>query len=640
MLGGWSIRLPSWVTRTLLATVIASPIAVEIASTGGPCSPQAPCRYMPGSAHYYVAGIFEATAISTVALVLLLPWFGAALAVLAQFVLLTQARFDLHHPRLWVAALVVVVIAVLADVALGWRQEVISHSWSGAAPADVRGERRRGVPRGRGAISSWDTRAAAGALLVVLTLAAVTSWTLQTRAVRNQLAFESRASHTVGRIDEVNEDDGTITFTYDGQRRHTLDVNDTNEYSPGVDVNLLVDPNKQGDVQLVNEPFDPTGWLYLAVLLTAAATCGSWWLWGVGVRRADVAAAIGPVVQVRVAATRRGLALTTVEDARFARPVAMVGRLIQVDVQGSPWQRDAEYLDPDRDADLVAWAEQAFDDDDGNEERPRDRSTTIFPPVRSQGVLVDVIGLRSDGKPVVITDPAGRRWLTGHGVRRPSRRSMQTFAGVRPLGWTAARDHQASFSVIPPGTGPLDGWPRSGSPRSTSDRWAAWAGTIGALLLAVIGYVVARLLFAGSIAELLHAGQAAVFLVAPTQLWLAGIGQPAVEAHPAGLVDRGLLFERVVPAIRVTTVLVGPDSVTVRLRDPADAITWRPSGFVRRFRPTAIPSALDAGRQLRNWVDAVPTDSPRRHYPPRPTAGTVSVALMIALVLTAWFGSR
>ena len=294
--------------------------------------------------------------------VLVMAWWGAALAVMSQLALLTEARFDLHYPDLWWAALIVLVVAVSADAASAWHQQVVSATWSGPARPRATSGRRRGL-------LSWDTRSVALLVLVVLSVLAVISWALQARAVEAQLAFETRAIHVTGQVVDFSDEDGTITVLYDAERRRTLDANDTDQYPTGTDVALLVDPHDRSHVQLANEPNDPTGWLYLAVLLTVFAVGASGWLWRLGARRADVVAATEPRVQLRAAATRGGLTLASVDDHHFAHPVGVVGRLIPLAGQERPRHG---WFDPEAPGDLadesdaavVQWAESARSEDE------------------------------------------------------------------------------------------------------------------------------------------------------------------------------------------------------------------------------------------------------------------------------------
>ena len=150
----------------------------------------------------------------------------------------------------------------------------------------------------------------------------------------------------------------------------------------------------------------------------------------------------------------------------------------------------------------------------------------------------------------------------------------------------------------------------------------------------------ARWGFDGSVDELLRGLQLTTFVVAPVQLWLARAGAPAVQAHRDGVLARGWVLDRVIPAARVTSVLVGRDSVTLRLRAPDDAWTWGPESFAPAWPRTPSLSPQDAGRLLRSWVDAVsPARAPAFPWI-RPTAGLFAPGLTVVLVVVAWLGSR
>jgi hypothetical protein len=157
----------------------------------------------------------------------------------------------------------------------------------------------------------------------------------------------------------------------------------------------------------------------------------------------------------------------------------------------------------------------------------------------------------------------------------------------------------------------------------------------------VLAYPVARWLYGSSPStwSLLHASWV---LLGPAEglIMLAGLGQAALGPHPAGVLHRALLLERVLPAGRVASVLAGPTTLAFRLVDPEDAIAVPAAAVVpfRRAYTAEAPSPEQARELVLRWLAAARGPAPR--WSRRPTAAAGPGVVLMLAVVAAWVVPR
>ncbi len=598
----WRRRVPHVALALAVAIPLAALVAAELTLDTAPCTPTTPCRLPLSSLAYHAAPVAELLAMGTVALALLLPRAAVWLAAVAAGVLAGPAAADSSVPGLWRWALAWFVAVGVVDLLGRWRQVVESHTWE--APTVPYPDADPGVtdrlPRDE------DTRLLAVLVAGVglLAFGGMLAWHLQ--ATASVMEFEAHARRSQATVTKVSDDGLTVTLSVDGRM---VDVEPSDDYSPGESVPVLVDAADPGHVALVAEPEDPSWRIGVAGLLLAGALAVAGRLWSRGLRRARLVREGGPAVRLRVGVRQGEILLTTLDDERFDRPLALVGGdLIPSGVllPISTLRERAGSLAEDEDdlalheprevttltdAELAEWADEevdAFDDDEDAWS-----FSAAVPPAIEGGTPATVVGLRQDGDPVLLLLDDGESLVSSSGLRDP-------------WGWRRLRDRtlrRGAPDPRPPAS-PRHGAPsraadvddaarreadalswRSGRKHQLAVRASALASPIArplAYVLAAAIYPAARWLLDGQagwgdLARFAFVGVAVV----QGLVFLAAMDQPAVTARPDGLLHSGRWTDELIPTRRVVGVTSGRSSVVLKLADPDDALALPPQSVVR-----------------------------------------------------------
>ncbi|MGN6303133.1 MAG: hypothetical protein ACTHN8_18795, partial [Angustibacter sp.] len=308
--------MPRWGLSLAVAVPLLVLVVVETALDTAPCTPQEPCRLPLDSFAYHLVPVAELLAMGMVALALLLPRMAVWGAAVSAALLAGPVAVDSSFPWLWRWALVWFVALGALDLLARWQQQVESASWQ--APRQPYPEVDRPVtdrlPRDE------DTRLAAlvVAAVAVVVAGGLLAWHLAATATQRER--EARSTRADATVTKVSPDGYTVTLEVLGRRAR---VEPLETYAVGDTVPVLVDPEDPGHVTLVAEPDDPSWRIGVAALLLVVLLGVAARLWSRGRRRYDLLHHGGPAVRLRVGREGDGLLLTTLDDERFARPLAL-----------------------------------------------------------------------------------------------------------------------------------------------------------------------------------------------------------------------------------------------------------------------------------------------------------------------------
>lgn len=659
----WRQRVPRWALSLAVAVPLLLLVVVETALESTDCTPASPCRLPLDSTAYHLVPVAESLAVAMVVLALLLPraavWGAAAAAALLS----GPVAVDSSFPSVWRWALVWFVGVGALDLLARWRQQVESASWQAPVQAypDVPARRSDRLARDE------DTRLAAlvVAALGVLLAGGLLAWHLQVTAA--QQAREQRSSRVDATVTKVSDDGYTVTLDVQGRR---AEVEPLASYAVGDSVPVLVDPAEPSHVALVAEPDDPS-WrsglaaVVLVVLLGVAAR-----LWSRGRRRFALVHHGGPAVQLRAGRDAHRLLLTTLDDVRFDRPLALVGDVGPTAVVFAwggwadhgddgddsddsdhgdlgPRHLDGEPEPPDvatlSDSELAAWADEQVETDaelDDDEPPP-----PPVPRALDGGAPVTVVGLRRDGDPVVLLLDDAAPLVSSSGVKDPWTwgRLRERVPGLRSrergdqetpspdergASTSAERAAAQGAATPPPGA--------RARAASAALRLVTPVATPVAYAVALAVYPVVRWLLDG------EAGWTDLFPVvvggstlAEGLVFLAGLSGPPLVVRPGALLHRGRWLDELIPVERVQGVTPGRSAVVLRLTDPDDALALPPQAVgrfvdVQQQEPTPEQAAFAVEQLLRTT-----TPIGRRGWR-RPSLALVPGAIAAAGLLGAW----
>jgi hypothetical protein len=679
---GWRRRMPLWLLRLAVAVPLLALLAVELSAPLEPCTAANPCRDALVLGDYWLGNLVVPWSFAGVPLALVAPrvapWQAALVGAAAAA---APASDSVARPAWAVAATLWVVLGAL-DLLLRRRQDLLSRRWESVGV-------RLPVPAGAPGRLSRAQDARTGALVVGLLTSVATAGLLawHAHALAGVRAFEARAVRADARVVAVSDDGYTLTLDVEGRRPR---VPTLERYRTGDVLPVLVDPAGPGDVALVAEPRDPSWSLALAGLLVLAGATAALRLWVRGAARARLLARGGRAVRVRVGRREGQVVLGAVDDATLQRPLGAVSGVIvpfddllpfvapDEDIAGgteparsveaderNPRAREGRRDPRPRpwepgfptglsDADLVAWADGDLDldenllDDEYDEEYEDDHPAPMELPLASSGgTVLTAVGLRRDGLPLALLDADGGAWVTG--ALRDPWRLVDVAAGVTGV---VLRRTQVRGPVVDeqgiswrrgapaPRTGPPHADPPPPAWSRVRDALAALAERYGlplAYVLAALGYPVAPWLYGPepSTWSVLHV---LWLLLGPTEVVvvLAALAQVPLGPHRAGLLHRGLVRERVVPAARVRGVLAGREVVVLRLVGPDEALSLPTTAFVRYRRVTTpdVPTSEQARDLLLRWLADAVAPPPRWQVRPAATVGPVLV--LVLGVLAAW----
>ena len=654
----WRRRVPRWGLSLAVAVPLLVLVIVETALDTAPCTPEAPCRLPLDTLAYHLVPVAEILAVGMVALAVLLPRAAVWGAAVSAALLAGPAAVDSSFPSVWRWALVWFVVVGVADLLARWQQQVESASWQ--APTQPYPEVDRPVTD-RLPLEE-DTRLAAVAVagFAVVVAGGLLAWHLQATASQQQR--EQRSTRTEATVTKVSSDGYTVTLDVQGRRAQ---VEPDGTYSVGDSVPVLVDPTDPSHVALVAEPDDPSWRIGVAALLLVVLLALTGRLWSRGRRRFDLLHHGGPAVRLRAGREGGRVLLTTLDDARFERPLALLrdvgpsALLLPLSALPSSDRDDAagdeghdegggEGLDdrgfglpepPDvatlSDAELAAWADGLVDtaDDDYDDDVP---PPPPVPRVLDGGAPATVIGLRRDGDPVVVQLDADAPLVSLSGVVDP---------------WTWGRLRDGAWRLRPRERGeradPADPATTATAPAAPRPRVTARAATTAlrlvtpvatplAYLLALAMYPAARWLLDGD------AGWGDLFPIvfggstlAEGLVLLAGLSRPPLGVRPGALLHRGHWMDELIPLERVRGVTAGTSSVALRLGDPDDALALPPQAVARfsdvlQQDPTPEQAAFAVEQLLRTT-----SPSGRRSWR-RPSAALVPGAIAAVGLLAAW----
>lgn len=596
------------------------------------CAVPDDCRYPLGEV---VAPAAYGLRVVAVPLALLLPraavWAAALGAVLQACVAVPIAE---GPNAAWLAA-VVLTTAGLVEMAGRWRQRTQAQRWSSPAAA----ESTSGLTSAsRTARAPWDedTRRLAlivllGALIIVVALIA---W--QQVQVRDLRTFEKKAHYVTVTVRDL-PDDETIELQLDGRRER---VERADDYTKGQQVPVLVDADNPHHVVLVGEPSDPSGLISWAVAVLAFAVGFSARLWARGWARMRLVRSPLPAVRLRVGRDGEVLVLTTLDDARFARPLAAVIDLEPVQAllastPGEPHDR----LD-------AGWGDEWEDEWEDEETLPAE--FMAFAPAKDGGTPATVLGLRCDGSPVrilrgdddLVSTPLVNPWLW-----RQQRRRLRERSG--PL-------RQPPTAVERAATQAASGAPAAAHSPLSDARWASFASAVLPMLAPVglpLAYLVAVL--AGPATAIWLDGEASfgqlLRVLVNLGVGIVGFGlltalrQPTLAQHPQGLLYATPYSRRVITRDRVDSVLAHRAGVMVRLVAPRESLLVAPqdlSAGAHRWDKGA-PTPQHAKATIEAWLSAATPAEPKRAPRIRRwTTATPPATLLVASMLGAWLVTR
>ena len=661
----WRRRVPLWVLRLAVAVPLAALVVVEMTGEA-PCTVADPCRDPLGSVGYLLGAAVVFCSIACVPLALLAPriapWPAAALATTSAVV---PASDSVIRPGWAVAAGLWLALAA-ADGLLRWRQEVLAQGWDSVhvqLPVPLGVPAR--LPR------SGDARVAAAGVLLLTSLAVPALLAWHVRDVAGVRAFEARAVRVDARVVSTADDGATLRLDVDG-RRASVDALEL--YEPGDVVPVLVDPASPAEVALEAEPRDPSWLLGLAAVVALLGLTAALRLWARGAERALLVAKGGPAVRLRAGWRGDELVLGAADDRYLERPLARlpddlrpVSYLLDPRhdeddehelAEGAPDDRGALWTSQDfpaglGDADLVVWADLELEQEEEDNEDAKGRELSLARAIDG-GTVVTVVGLRRDAAPLALLDEDGEAWLTA-AVRDPWQPLDLATLGVeavlgRPLGRPGSPQaaDQKGRTWRPGAPGDDVTARQLPSHHATRDRILRAAlppleryGRSLAYATAALAYPVARWLYGDSpsVWSLLHS---LWVLLGPAEglMMLAGLGQAALVPHRAGVLHRGLLLARVLPARRVVDVLAGRRALVFRLTAPDDAVTV-PATSVVTFGRAALadaPSPEQAREHVLRWLAAATDHEPR--WPTRPVAALGPALVLLLAVVAAWAAPR
>lgn len=508
----------AWVLLVVVATVV---------SPEGGCTVAEPCR------PEWLSSVEVGAALAAPLVLLLAPAPGAVVSYAAAglFVLAELVLGDVPLPL----ALLLAGVVLLATSSADDRRRRRERRWRDLAA---------GLPRGR-----WDgpvpaaPRLPAGVVVgLVLLLCAAAALALGLQRGQAERAAEARASRATGTV-VAHADDGYVVTLLVEDRRVEVDTWLAADRPVGSEQQLLLLPD--GQVRLVAEPYDPSGWGLLATLLGLTGAALALRSRERAHRLRSLLEQDQPLLRVRVAPTAPAAVLRHDDVAAAGPPLALAP---------------------------LALVELDEDEDD-------DPSAGSWPAV--------LHGLPRHGHPVAARLDDGRHLVP----LGPARRAPQDWS--LPFA-TALPDHDLAPVVPAADDLPPDQGGRPAPVPWPERRWRAPLGA--AVLLAGLVALAAVLALTADPLDALWRG------VLAAQLALQGalLRSTGAELRPDALVHRGLRHRLVLPWRGLSGVDVVDDALLARTReDDVHALPWVPVHGLTRSQRRRSRLAVAAGLQAR-----------------------------------------
>lgn len=438
------------------------------------------------------------------------------------------------------------------------------------------------VPGDRPELVTWTPLRLGGAVLLGL---AVVAGLWSVRDDRHERALERQATRTQATV-VAHGDDGYLVTVLVGDRRRELDTARADDYPVGsTPPVLLLD---DGEVRLVAEPHDASGWLAggLALALLGALLVG---------RDVDrhgrtrrLLAEPQPVHRARVVGTPEGAQLLPTDSERS---------LLRLDLVLASDDEDGPDL-------------ESRDDQDGPRGPVVEGATVYGRPVRGEALAV----VLDDGTRL-LPDALAR---DGQGDWRASWVDLDVDRG------DDLEDESAAPGEAPPMADPaeLAAW------RERLTRQPAWRRPLGAVFVvgALVGTPLALQPTDSAAEALWRCAIAAAWLFNGLSLLCS-----TVRLNDEGLVNEGPTARRTVPWAAVEGVTVLDDVVLVRTQDDVVPLTWLRLPGRKRSRQV----------WAQRWAAVLADEAARRHarglqqvvVEPRLAGAVAAVALVAAAVL-------
>lgn len=559
------------------------------------------CRPELGTFKPIVQGVLVGAAAAVVPALVIAPritiWISIVIAAL-----MAQPSLDLvSATSAWAVLTGLLLVIAALEVGARARQRVISSGWRFRRPMVV-------LPAGEPIAPDRDTRwLGLSAMTVAIALSALVAGSYVS-ASREIAAFEARSVRTTGRVIAADPDVG-----------HVIEVDGrvVNIGSPiiarqlGTTVAVLVDPLDPDRVVLADELEDPS-WIPVMIgpVLVVGAALGVHWLRR-GHRLRQLLTASQAAVTLRVGDTGERLLLTTLDDQFFRHPLLVVHSFQRLDREhGAPihdWVGTRYEPSP---GDLAAWV--SADDDD-------------LWDVHDVS-MVQVLGRIADSEPLVLL-LHGTRYLTsmtvdplGHGPRLREVTRMTSAVGQSPVadyvgGKLPRRALHRTWLLE-------RGLPAPDAPSRAYDRHAAWLDDLVRRLnrpyrwfdrastglvvevgvgLAALGAVLLLLLHA-RLPERVDVLLYVAALLVPASglmIMLGGGARSILRRHRYGLLHGRLLWQRVIPSIRIELFEATDHAYRLHLAEPEATIVVHREGLRiphdqrRRRLPGTLARAAD-----------------------------------------------